>query len=286
MIVAVFSSQPKSMLTAEKSVESIFRQTRVPDRVIWFLPRVSKRFKMDYPDVPEWVAKYPKLEVIRCTDYGPSTKIAPLLDMPEIKAEDKVIIFDDDTQYKPNCVELLVKATEGKTIGAGFFAHTYRYKPFQLSAKHIQGDPDIQERNRVSVILASSMVIYPRSVFPASSKDIEELYTRKPHLFLNDDHIYSLYAYKKNVALYHLPYPDGMPLENSLIVDGRLTGTNSTRNAAITMMMSGDMSFPTAEFIIVMVVFLVVIVLLFFAYRYFRNKKSAPKLFERQHSKQ
>lgn len=78
MLVAVFTSQPKSVATAEAAVQSLLRQTHPPDKILWHYPTFCQRFQMPYPEVPAWTQTYaPRLEVVRCADDGPSTKVVP-----------------------------------------------------------------------------------------------------------------------------------------------------------------------------------------------------------------
>jgi hypothetical protein len=277
---AVFSSQPNSVTTAEKSVKSILNQTLVPDRIIWFLPERSIRFNMDYPDVPQWATTLAKentrFEIVRCADFGPATKFAPLLDMPDVKREDMVILFDDDTEYQPDAVQLLYEATQGRSnTAAGYFSELYMYKPFRYSAYFMKpGKTQIEWQNRVIVLLTSGLVIYPRYALPESAKTVQDYYTQFPHTFLNDDLILAHFAYENGVHLYHVSHPTGSAIVNAFYAKGHLSYTNSTTKATMLLMTSQQLPIPLAELIIVIVFSILLLFLV--VYIIYRTRKSKP----------
>ena len=169
------------------------------DIIYWFYPRFSKRFKIDYPEVPEWVSKYNNLEIIRCEDYGPVTKIIPLLDM-NIEKDSKIVIFDDDCEYPDNNIEILDKNFSYDT-GLGFAGSLRSYIPFlnlikSGNAFKVNG---VSFLNKVNIMLCSNMLMFPRSMFPNSSQEYLNDMEKIEGSFLNDDLINYYYAYKNNI---------------------------------------------------------------------------------------
>ena len=127
-LIGVISSQPKTIANSRKTFESIKNQTKQLDTIYWFYPKKSKRFDIDYPEVPKWTSEYKNLSVIRCEDYGPATKIIPLLDM-DIDQNSRIVIFDDDCEYPKNNIELLDKNFKDN-LGLGFMGSLRTYIPF------------------------------------------------------------------------------------------------------------------------------------------------------------
>ena len=245
-VIGVFTSQPKSINRAEDTIRSIMTQTRAPDEVLWHYPYYCKRFKCDYPEVPDWVSKYPKLKVVRCDDYGPSTKIVPLLDRKDIPVDSSILIFDDDTIYHEKCVETLVRL-QTKHVGVGFSGHTFYTKPFQFTAKPF-GESRIALSNRVRILLCSGMVLYPRKMFALSSVEYMTIISKHPTFQLNDDHVYGHLAYKSGVPLHLIKSPGTIFHECR---DGHLSGMNHTKDAEIQMFMRGMLGLPMAEIAVI-----------------------------------
>ena len=225
-LIGVISSQPKTIKNSKKTFESIKNQTKKLDIIYWFYPRFSKRFQIEYPEVPEWVSEYNNLEVIRCEDYGPATKIIPLLDM-NIKPDSKIIIFDDDCEYPDNNIELLDK-NFSHDIGLGFMGSLRNYIPFinlinSGKAFKING---LSFLNRVNIMLCSHMVMFPKSMFPNSSQEYLDDMKKIEGSFLNDDLMNTYYAYKNNIKCYIL-YNEKLEDFNEVKQEGMLSGTNS-----------------------------------------------------------
>ena len=177
-------------------------QTLPPDEIHWFLPEFSKRFQIQYPDVPFDTAHFPNLTLHRVEDLGPNTKIAHLLDLDGIEDDDRIIVFDDDTVYDPRAVQTLVRAA-GTSQGCGFLGHTFVNVPFQYKIRSAFGDAQRPRWfNRVRVMLCAGMVNYPRKMFPKSSKQYKELLAQHSCLNLNDDHVMAIFAQQSKTQLF------------------------------------------------------------------------------------
>lgn len=91
-------------------LDSIAAQTVRPDRIFLHVPRVFRRDSSTY-DIPEFVTSNPLVVVNRCEDYGPATKILPMISA--ISDPEAVLIsIDDDVVYHPTFVETLLRYSE------------------------------------------------------------------------------------------------------------------------------------------------------------------------------
>jgi len=225
-LIGTISSQPKSIKNSRKTFESIKNQTKQLDVIYWFYPKFSKRFQIEYPEVPEWVSEYKNLKVIRCEDHGPATKIIPLLDM-DIDPESKIIIFDDDSEYPNNNVELLDKNYK-KNTGLGFKGSLRNYVPFvnMIYSGTAFKTNGLSLFNKVSILMCSYMVLYPRSMYPESSKEYLKDMENIEGSFLNDDLMNTYYAYKNNIDFYVI-YNENIDKFQEIKQEGMLYGTNS-----------------------------------------------------------
>ena len=90
----------------EPTIRTLLRQTVLLPIVV-AIPWHSKRFPEKEYLVPDWLNRTPGIEVVRCEDWGPSTKLIAALDV--VREDDSVIItVDDDTLYHPQLVENLL----------------------------------------------------------------------------------------------------------------------------------------------------------------------------------
>ena len=93
-----FTTLPSRIENIKKTIESINTQTLKANNVFLNLPHKFKRFK-NYSFTEKNLRDLDKynLNINRCEDYGPSTKLMGSLN--NIKDFDCVIILDDDHIY-------------------------------------------------------------------------------------------------------------------------------------------------------------------------------------------
>ena len=103
MIYVSISTIPPRIKNLEKSVESILNQTLKPDKIFINIPLKYRRFKEIIKDdqIPNF--KDARVEVTRCEDYGPGTKLLGSLN--KIEKDSLVILADDDNSYENYMIE-------------------------------------------------------------------------------------------------------------------------------------------------------------------------------------
>ena len=103
MIYVSLTTIPQRIKNLNKSVISLLRQTQKPDKIFINIPKQYKRFKetINNNEIP----KFDKVnvEVTRCEDYGPGTKL--LGSLKKIKKDSLIILVDDDHVYKNYMIE-------------------------------------------------------------------------------------------------------------------------------------------------------------------------------------
>lgn len=262
-LIGVISSQPKTINTSKKTFESIKAQTKQLDIIYWFYPRFSKRFNIPYPDVPDWVSEYDNLKVVRCEDYGPATKVIPLLDM-DVEDDARIIIFDDDCVYPKNNVELLNKHYR-RDVGLGFMGSLRTYIPFKnmLTSGKAFKTNGLSFLNRVNIMLCSSMVIYPRRMYPKTSQGYLDDMKKVEGSFLNDDLMNTYYAHKNGIKLYIINNDELSSFQEEK-QDGMLTGTNTPGKFYAKMALKNQANIP---FYIILIPLVVIIFLCYLAFK-------------------
>ena len=103
MIYVSISTIPSRIKNLEKSVESILNQTIKPDKIFINIPFKYRRFKetIRKDQIPNF--KDNSVEVTRCEDYGPGTKL--LGSLHKMNKESLLILADDDNTYQNYMIE-------------------------------------------------------------------------------------------------------------------------------------------------------------------------------------
>ena len=75
MIYVSLTTIPERVKYLDKSIESILKQTKRPDKIFVNIPKEYKRFKEIINDdqIPKFSDSI--IEITRCEDYGPGTKL-------------------------------------------------------------------------------------------------------------------------------------------------------------------------------------------------------------------
>ena len=95
-------------------------QTLKPDKIFLNIPYNYKRFKNETITEEKIKKIYTKnLEIKRCEDYGPGTKIMGSLN--DVKKFDCVILLDDDHFYDSNIFEIFIENFKRDKINYSFY---------------------------------------------------------------------------------------------------------------------------------------------------------------------
>ena len=112
----------------KKTIDSIKNQTVKPNKIFLNLPYNFKRFpiyKFDKIQIDN--LEKLQIEIIRCEDYGPSTKLMGSLN--QIKRFDCVVILDDDHIYQKDIFEIFINEFKKNNNNFSYYVQ----KVFQLN---------------------------------------------------------------------------------------------------------------------------------------------------------
>ena len=122
-VIATLTSIPSRMEYLHHCLQSLIQQKVPADEIVLSLPHKSVREDAEYElshEVQTLVQKG-KVELLRCKDYGPATKLLGVLeremDQP-VSAEPVILYFDDDMLYHLNAIENLIGNDILETGGA------------------------------------------------------------------------------------------------------------------------------------------------------------------------
>ena len=103
MIYVSISTIPKRIKNLSKSVESLLNQTRKPDKIFINIPFKYERFSETIED--EQIPKFDNnfVEITRCEDCGPGTKLLGSLN--KLEKNSLLILADDDNTYEDYMIE-------------------------------------------------------------------------------------------------------------------------------------------------------------------------------------
>lgn len=103
MIYVTLTTIPQRVKNLHKSVESILSQTKKPDKIFINIPNNYKRFSetIESEQIPKFKDK--RVEIVRCDDYGPGTKLLGSLE--KLNKNSLTILVDDDHIYEDYMIE-------------------------------------------------------------------------------------------------------------------------------------------------------------------------------------
>ena len=103
MIYVSLSTIPHRVKNLNKSIESLLKQSQKPDKIFINIPFKYRRFAEIISD--DQIPKFDNniVEIIRCEDCGPGTKLLGSLN--KLKRNSLVILADDDNVYEDYMIE-------------------------------------------------------------------------------------------------------------------------------------------------------------------------------------
>ena len=103
MIYVSTSTIPQRIKNLDKSIKSLLNQSKKPDKIFINIPFKYRRFNETIKDdeIPKFDSSV--VEITRCEDFGPATKLLGSLD--KLEKNSLIILFDDDHVYENYMVE-------------------------------------------------------------------------------------------------------------------------------------------------------------------------------------
>ena len=103
MIYVSLTTIPQRVKNLYKSVESLLKQSKKPDKIFVNVPKKYERFNEVIEDdqIPKISNKI--VEITRCEDYGPGTKLLGSLN--KLEKNSLIILADDDNIYEDYMIE-------------------------------------------------------------------------------------------------------------------------------------------------------------------------------------
>lgn len=102
-IVVSLTTSPTRIDKIKPVLDCVMNQTVKPDKIYLNLPHVFKRDNSVYSNIPDFITNNKLIEITRCEDMGPATKI-----LGSINKENSDTLFlsiDDDIYYPPELIQ-------------------------------------------------------------------------------------------------------------------------------------------------------------------------------------
>lgn len=107
-IVISLTTSPKRIEFLEPLFQNLMNQTVKPDIIVLNLPHIFKRTQTIFKELPSFITSNSLIQINRCEDIGPATKIIPTAKLFE-DPDTILISIDDDIKYRNNFIETLLK---------------------------------------------------------------------------------------------------------------------------------------------------------------------------------
>jgi hypothetical protein len=108
-IVVTLTTLPGRIERIDLTVKSLLRQSVSPAAIRINIPHASRRERRAY-QIPAWLQQLRSVQIVRCEDFGPSTKLIPTL--LDACPEQRLLVVDDDRIYHPHFIEQMVASAD------------------------------------------------------------------------------------------------------------------------------------------------------------------------------
>ena len=152
MIYVSISTIPQRIKNLNDSVESLLNQTKKPDKIFINIPFKYERFKetIQNNEIPKFDDS--KVEITRCEDCGPGTKLLGSLN--KFKKNSLVILADDDHIYEDYMIEKLYYFySKAPNNAYSFYVHPLGNfgigqgaDGFAINTNHLEGIKDFYDK--------------------------------------------------------------------------------------------------------------------------------------------
>jgi hypothetical protein len=104
-VIVTLTTMPTRIGRIDLTLKSLLRQTVRPAAIRLNVPVASRREAVAY-QIPLWLTELRSIQIERCEDLGPATKLIPTL--LDVNPEQRLLVVDDDRIYHPHFVEQMV----------------------------------------------------------------------------------------------------------------------------------------------------------------------------------
>ena len=191
-----FTTSPTRLFKCDKMIESILKQTILPDKIILNIPPLFERTKEPYiiPDTIKEMIDKQLIEINYCDrDWGPGTKIIPTiqyLHKYNYNNDTRIIYCDDDIYYPPHMIETFLTLNKDSVWAASGF----QFINFRILGKRNHND-------NISIVEGYGGVCVTLSMFNNDFIEYISDMVQYNDVKLSDDIMLSNYYWKQNIPM-------------------------------------------------------------------------------------
>ena len=233
-VIATLTSLPERMEHVDAAINSIINQTMPVSEIVFSLPERSKRTQQAYR-IPERFLSHPKISILRAErDYGPITKLLPVLQREWNNPNSLILCFDDDIVYPSTFVSDLIAAR--KQLGdVALTGVGYTIPPSMRDVdrqQHKNKGANIKKAKQVDILMGAGGFMVQPNMFTEEIMNTEDI---PDEAFFADDLWISFNLAKNKVPCYVAPLTSINPVENLRISNslhslGRTENLNGSNN--------------------------------------------------------
>lgn len=221
--VISLTTTPKRLLNISETLKSLLDQSMQVEKIYLNIPYRLKKTGQPYI-IPTYLQNLKSIEIVRCEDYGPATKLLPVLN--KVKPDDMIIYLDDDNIYPYRLVENLVTGSKKypncAICIAGLQINRATHKTYKKIAMF---------DTKVDIVQGYAGVLVKPKYF--CFDEIFDYFKAPKEFFTNDDFWISYQLTKYKIASIQLAFDaKNIPLATkNFFIDGLSTTVNSQNNA-------------------------------------------------------
>jgi hypothetical protein len=212
--VVSFTTIPSRIKYTKLVIDSLLEQTRIPDMIYLNIPYVSLKGEKYF--IPRFLKSYSKkqLTILRCEDYGPITKLIPVLEI-ERDSETIIMIIDDDNSLHKNTISIFERNMKKFNSALSMSGYNFGNSPFILEYLENEG-----ENIKVDWLQGTHGIVFKRKFI---NLDILTCFKTAPECLLHQDDVkIGGYLAKKKIdriVLNYDPHKYFIRIEDSYISD-------------------------------------------------------------------
>lgn len=223
-IIIGLTSIPSRLEKCYKTVQSLLKQDCNFEYIIQFnIPLHYTRFNKTINKLPDFLNN-PKINIVRCEDYGCITKLIPCL--RTTNNGDIIVNCDDDVVYPSSWLNTLVKNLLFIRTCCCFRARKFKGKDIKYSNTSIVQCNSIECPKSADIFTATWGVAFFRDFF---KDDFFNIPLNSP-VFYSDDSYISGYFAKYKIPITVIPYKDNISGTNIARLDALWTINRKASN--------------------------------------------------------
>lgn len=194
-LIASLTTLPSRINSIKPVLQSLINQTRKLDAIYLNIPyKTLKGSTYTIPPFIREISKQQQIKILRCKDYGPSTKLIPTINKRIISRNTYILTFDDDNIVDKDVVKIFsYKIRQYPDSALSFSGWCYGDYPFYFQL-HDNNDTDTY----VDWIQGCHCICYPSWLLDKG--EILRFYKAQPKfLQRHDDHVISAYLESKKI---------------------------------------------------------------------------------------